>query len=470
MVITELFRLTGLSLTVLALIGFIGLLVLRYALENLRGDPDRPRFVRHYLLTLLAVSITVSSNNLLIFAAGWIAISMSLHQLLLFYPDRPRAALAAHKKFIFARLAESLLIIAFGLLYFQHQTLNIQTILEHYQGSTSLTVTDHVIACLIASVAMIKCAQLPLHGWLIQVVEAPTPVSALLHAGIVNLGGFLLLLFAPLFGLSAVATWLVLIVAGLSCVLAALVMMTRISIKVRLAWSTIAQMGLMLVECALGLYELALLHLVAHSCYKAYAFLSSGEAVNNYLRGKVADLPLPTRRHWFVATVVVATPLSAALAAGFINSPLSPWVLITIACSTLLAFHFSSNQASVIIRGIALATVGVSAYILASSLAGMLIEPASKQASGLADLWISSLFVAQFMIFLILRYAPQWIWSQRGFVVMNAGFYLDEWASRLTLWLWPLELPPSLFKMLPPQQLYKTTVSAGAIDNTGETR
>jgi NAD(P)H-quinone oxidoreductase subunit 5 len=456
MVIAELFRLTGLSFTVLALIGFIGLQVLRYALDNLRGDPDRPRFVRHYLLTLLAVCVTVSSNNLLIFAAGWIAISLSLHQLLLFYPDRPRAALAAHKKFIFARLAEILLIIAFALLYLQHQTLNIQTVLEHYQNTAALTATDHLIACLIASVAMIKCAQLPLHGWLIQVVESPTPVSALLHAGIVNLGGFLLLLFAPLFGLSAVAKWLVLIVAGLSCVLAALVMMTRISIKVRLAWSTIAQMGLMLVECALGLYELALLHLVAHSCYKAYAFLSSGEAVNHYLRGRVADLPLPTRRHWLIATLVGTVPLSGALIAGLISTPLSPWVLISIACSTLLAFHFSTNQASIFARGITFAAIGVCAYVLASSLAGLVIEPARLQASGLADLWVGALFVAQFLIFLVLRYAPQWIWSQRCFVVMNAGFYLDEWSSRLTLWLWPLELPPSLFKMLPPQKLYTT--------------
>ena len=439
----ELFRITGLSLTVLILIGFIGLVVLRYALGNFHGDPDRNRFIRHYLLTLLAVGVTVTSNHLIIFAAGWVAISLSLHQLLLFYPDRPRAALAAHKKFLFARLAEVLLITAFVLLYLQHQTLNIQTLLEHYKQTTTVTAQDHLIACLLASVALIKCAQLPLHGWLIQVVESPTPVSALLHAGIVNLGGFLLLLFAPLFSLSPIAQWLVLIVAGLSCVLAALVMMTRISIKVRLAWSTIAQMGLMLVECALGLYELALLHLVAHSCYKAHAFLASGEAVNHYLRGEVANAPLPTRRHWAIAATVVILPAALAFAAGHLTTPLSPWILVGIACCTLLAFHFSARRRSVV-RGLIMSGAGVIAYLLATALVGLITENLSHQTSMIADAWISSLFMLQFGLFLILLYVPQWSWSQRCFIAMNAGFYLDEWASRLTLWIWPLELPPSL--------------------------
>ena len=114
-------------------------------------------------------------------------------------------------------------------------------------------VAETVAAILLAITALIKCAQLPLHGWLIQVVEAPTPISALLHAGIINLGGFLLLSFAPLIAFSVDAQWVLLIIAGLSTLISALVMMTRISIKVKLAWSTCAQMGLMLIECALGL-------------------------------------------------------------------------------------------------------------------------------------------------------------------------------------------------------------------------
>ncbi len=120
-------------------------------------------------------------------------------------------------------------------------------------------------------------------------MEAPTPVSALLHAGVVNMGGFVLLRVAELIGLVP-SQWLLVIVGSLTAVLAGMVMLTRISIKVRLAWSTCAQMGFMLMEIGLGLYELALLHLVAHSLYKAYAFLSSGEAVE---RARLHDFQAP---------------------------------------------------------------------------------------------------------------------------------------------------------------------------------
>ncbi|WP_264836966.1 proton-conducting transporter transmembrane domain-containing protein, partial [Klebsiella oxytoca] len=122
-------------------------------------------------------------------------------------------------------------------------------------------------------------AVLPVHGWLIQVMEAPTPVSALLHAGVVNLGGFVLIRFAPLLEQAGIARALLLVFGLGTAVLAGMVMLTRISIKVRLAWSTVAQMGFMLLECGLGLYTLAALHLVGHSLYKAHVFLSASTVV-----------------------------------------------------------------------------------------------------------------------------------------------------------------------------------------------
>ncbi|MCD8530638.1 MAG: NADH-quinone oxidoreductase subunit L, partial [Saccharospirillaceae bacterium] len=261
-----------LRLTLLLLLSVMALVVVKFSRRYLAADPGFGRYLRWLLLTLAAVALVFISNHLLLFALGWIAISLALHQLLMFYPDRPRAALAAHKKFLLARLAESSLLIAFYLLWQHHGTATIDTLLNAYQTPAVLSLNEQVAAVLIALTALIKCAQLPVHGWLIQVVEAPTPVSALLHAGVINLGGFLLILFAPLFLQVAAAQWLVLLVAGLTTVLAALIMTTRISIKVRLAWSTSAQMGLMLIECALGLVELALLHLLAHSAYKAWAF------------------------------------------------------------------------------------------------------------------------------------------------------------------------------------------------------
>lgn len=259
-----------LSLVMMGLVVFMSTILIAFSRNYMAGEPRIDTYWRWLLNVLAAVSVVLISNHLLLLWLGWVSISLALHKLLTFYPERPRAALAAHKKFLLARTAETLLFTAIILLYQQHGTLFISELISHFNAvatsdSLQLTTADHIAAVLIALTALIKCAQLPVHGWLIQVVEAPTPVSALLHAGVINLGGFLLILFAPLFIQSTVAQWLVLIVAGLTTVIAALIMATRISMKVRLAWSTSAQMGLMLVECALGLFELALLHLLTHS-------------------------------------------------------------------------------------------------------------------------------------------------------------------------------------------------------------
>lgn len=444
----NLFAASTLSITVLVLISFIGLIVLRFARQNLLGDRDDSRFLRWYILTLIAVGITVSANNLILFFGAWVAISLSLHKLLLFYPQRPRAILAAHKKFIFARLSESFLLIAFLILYNQHNSVNIQFILSHYAIGGEITALEHIVAILLSLVALIKCAQLPLHGWLIQVVEAPTPVSALLHAGIINLGGFLLLLFSPLISLSAFAQWLLLIVAGLSCVVAALIMMTRISIKVRLAWSTVAQMGLMLIECALGLYELALLHLIAHSCYKAHAFLSSGDAVNAYLRQQYASPSLPANTHWLVSTLLIA--LAAIFVISVVGLPevYSPWVLVSIALITFLANSFRNPNKKIIVSAIFLSILGIAAYICFSFIAAQLVPKSVESYSLLADLWVSVLFISLFCLFLRIQSKHNNITTRNWFISLNAGLYLDEWATRITLRLWPISLPPIKAKNL----------------------
>src|SRR5690606_30356724 len=158
------------------------------------------------------------------------------------------------------RIGESSVLVAALLLWHVHGTFHIDQLLTAVRDAGSLSMNEQLAAVLLAFAALIKCAQMPLHGWLIQVVEAPTPVSALLHAGVVNLGGYLLILLGPIWFSSGPAVGLLLVVAGVTVVVAALAMAVRVSIKVSLAWSTCAQMGLMLLECALGLHALALLH------------------------------------------------------------------------------------------------------------------------------------------------------------------------------------------------------------------
>ncbi|GEK74633.1 MULTISPECIES: NADH-quinone oxidoreductase subunit L [Halomonas] len=437
-----------LQLVMLLLANFIAFVVVRYSTTYLQGEPRQRRFVALVQAVFAAVSVAVLSDHLLAFLFAWLGISLAMHQLLMFYPDRPRAALAAHKKFLFARAAELCAMTAFLLLYLHHDTGRISVIVSDYASADgALTLGEQAAACLLALAALIKCAQLPLHGWLIQVVEAPTPVSATLHGGVINLGGYLLLLFSPLLLRSAPAQALVLTVAGLGSVLAALVMMTRVSIKVRLAWSTSAQMGLMLVEIALGLTELAMLHLLAHSCYKAYAFLSSGEAVEQDLLRRQAPGRSPTPSQWLVAglisvslvAAVVALARSLTEAAAFDAN--SPWVLLALALTVLLAERNSERTAGSVVGFVGLAALVVLAYVGLKTLFAAFLPETGHRVSLWGDLWVSALFVLLFAGYWLKRHGLHYPASQTLNRYCYAGFYLDEWVTRNTLRLWPHDLP-----------------------------
>ena len=134
-------------------------------------------------------------------------------------------------------------------------------------------------AALLAIAALLKSAQFPTHGWLTEVMETPTPVSALLHAGVVNAGGFLLIRFADVMLQAPVVLAVLVMVGGFTALFGSLVMLTQSAVKTSLAWSTVAQMGFMILQCGLALFPIALLHIVAHSLYKAHAFLASGSAI-----------------------------------------------------------------------------------------------------------------------------------------------------------------------------------------------
>jgi NAD(P)H-quinone oxidoreductase subunit 5 len=438
-----------LSLVMMGLVVFMSVILIAFSRNYMAGEPRGGTYWHWLLNTLAAVSLVVISNHLLLFWLGWVSISLALHKLLTFYPERPRAALAAHKKFLLARTAEMSLMAAIILLYQQHGTLLISDLVAHFNAvaignSVQLTTVDHIAAVLIAVTALIKCAQLPVHGWLMQVVEAPTPVSALLHAGVINLGGFLLILFGPLFIQSAVAQWLVIIVAGLTTVIAALIMATRISVKVRLAWSTSAQMGLMLVECALGLFELALVHLLTHSVYKAYAFLNSGSAVYQDMQRRLAPAANPNLIDWIVAAVFSTLIVSVAVMALDYQGVWSVWLLLVLALTMLIAQRHSERLRSSIMPVLLLTILLVLSYSGFKWVFGEIIttSPALQvEAFSAVDIVAILLFVSLFVLSWMLRYQLHKPALQHLYIDLFAGLYLDEWLTRLTLKVWPVRLP-----------------------------
>lgn len=430
------------SVVMLCLISFIAFINIRFSSVYMSGNRDEERrYLRWLLITLSAVTLVVVSNHMIVFLLAWASISISLHRLLTFYPERQRAVLAAYKKYIFARIAELFLLIGILALYAEHQTWLISDIYQTVSTQTSLSNIEHVAAISLAIAALIKCAQLPLHGWLIQVVEAPTPVSALLHAGIINLGGFLMIIFAPLIMLSAPAQWLLLIIGGLTTVLAALIMMTRATVKVRLAWSTMSQMGLMLVECALGLYELAVLHLLAHSCYKAYAFLNSGTEVETRMKKRLAKRAQPATTDWIFAGFIAASLIIAVVMTFNMSAPYSPWLLLGIAMTLLIAERKSRTSTLSFATMISLALIVLIAYTLQKTGLGFVIDRQSNSVGLAGDLWMMLLFVLFFIGYIALRYYKHHPRIARIWRSFYAGFYLDEYITRLSLRVYPTRLP-----------------------------
>lgn len=436
----SLFLLTPLKLMLLGLVAILGFTIVRYSWVAFSGEADRSRFLRALLMTITTVVLVITSNHLLLFWTAWVSVSLCLHRLILFYPQRPRAQLAAHKKFLLARLSELLLAAAFIILYNQFGTPYIsQLIPQVAQAETSTSLT--AAAILLALVALIKCAQLPVHGWLVQVVEAPTPVSALLHAGIVNLGGILLLFFAPVLAASSAASWLLIITAGISTVIAGLVSTTRISVKVKLAWSTSSQMGLMLVEIALGLYEMAILHLFAHSFYKAYSFLNSGNTVNHYLAARLAGAINPQLRHWGLALTTALAMLTAAQWQFTVMTSMSTSVLIWFALSALIlpsVTRWDRGSLPRIAITLTFAAALLTLYTAAKHQLA-LVTSLRPELDLYADGFVALLFMTLFALSLALQYRAHAGWVKRLFIWLNAGAYLDEWATRLTLKLWPSE-------------------------------
>ncbi|HWA60380.1 MAG TPA: proton-conducting transporter membrane subunit, partial [Caulobacteraceae bacterium] len=256
-------RIEALSGVLATLIGAIGLIVVAYSRNYLAGDPRQGVFVRTLCGALGLVQGLVLSGNLGQVVVCWIATSLCLGRLLLFRGERQAAVLAARKRFLVSRLSDVCLAAAAILLWSSCGSGDIATILaaaRHAAGPAW-----GAAAILLALAAALSSAQLPFHGWILEVMETPTPVSALLHAGVVNAGGFLILRFAGVVAASPEAMALLIVVGAATALFGSLVMLAQSSVKVGLAYSTIGQMGFMLLECGLGAFPAALLHIVAHA-------------------------------------------------------------------------------------------------------------------------------------------------------------------------------------------------------------
>ena len=442
----------------LLLVALVGWVIVRFSHTYLQGEPREVHYVRWLLATLATVLAVVATDHVLVLALAWTATSLTLHHLLTFFGDRPAAVVAAHKKFIVARLADVCMWSAAALLWLAYGTPHIHAMLAQAAGAP-LPGMVQLAVVLVACTAVLKCAQLPFHGWLIQVMEAPTPVSALLHAGIVNLGGFVLLRFAPLVSEVPAAQVLLVVVGAATAVLAALVMTTRISIKVMLAWSTCAQMGFMLMQCGLGAWDMALLHLLAHSLYKAHAFLGAGGAVR---RAQMVQLtPQASAVGWAgtvagaltgVAMVALAGVAWSLWVPGMAQSP-AMWVLAGIVALALVPL-VRTQQGSARWLSLAGGALGVAlAYFgLHVLLGGWIGVPVAQP---ITALWVgvAVAFVLLFALQSAITLAPRGALAQRLYPWFYGGLFLDEKFNSWAFAVWAPPLPAPQPAALPQWQV-----------------
>ncbi len=440
----------ALSAAMLVLVSFIGVIVLRYSRNYLDGDPRQGRFLKWMALTLAAVLAVVISGNLAQLIGAWIATSVGLNRLLLFHGARPAAQLAAKKKFIASRIGDACLLIAAAQLLSVFGTLEFAPIFAKAKtlaADGALTTP----ALLIVTAALVKSAQLPMHGWLLEVMETPTPVSALLHAGVINAGGFLALRLSDLLVLSPASLAALSLVGGATALFGSVVMLTQTSVKVSLAYSTLAQMGFMMLECGLGAFAAAALHIVAHSLYKAHAFLSSGSVIDLARASwtpSPGGQPHPERFGLaLVATIAVAFVVGPVFGASFTQKPgaMALAVILMMGLAHLVANAIDERPNSYVIgKTVGLAVAVAAAFFALHAGAERLAAsslPATRPIYGWVDHLIFALVILSFCavtVFqnVIARHAQAPVW-QAAYVHLSQGLYLNAIANRLILRFWP---------------------------------
>jgi NAD(P)H-quinone oxidoreductase subunit 5 len=452
----------SLTAVMLLLVSFVGLVITRFAARALDGEPGQGRFFAWLSLTLGAVLMLVVSRNLVMFTAAWMLTSYGLHHLLEHYPNRPWAIWAARKKFLISRLGDAFLLAAVGLTLWCFGSSDYTTIFaradEMRRSGGPLDPCLTAIGVLFALGAMTKSAQFPFHSWLPDTMEAPTPVSALMHAGIINAGGFLVIRLSPLVSLSHVALDLLALVGAFTALFGGLVMLTQTSIKRALAFSTIAQMGFMMLQCGLGAFSAALLHIVAHSLYKAHAFLTSGSVLDSAatMKIKVATPAGVTRSLAALpaAAVIAGVATLGSLAACGVDPAIKPGgfvlaAVMGIALTTLVWQALLSGSPWVSIASLA-AAFGVGlAYaaafvgvdrLLSSAAVAHGAGPASLLDSAVAVLVVVG-FVGVFAIQAAGMTLARLPIVRSLYVHAANGFYCDIPARRITARVWGLTAP-----------------------------
>jgi NADH-quinone oxidoreductase subunit L len=266
-----------LSICFVLLITGVGSLIHIFAVGYMADDPERRRFFGYMNLFLAAMLLLVLADNYLGLYAGWEGVGLASYLLIGFWQYKPEAATAAKKAFIANRVGDAGLSLAIMLMFAQFGTVTFAGVFGAVHGASKGVVTALGLLLLLGACG--KSAQLPLQSWLLDAMEGPTPVSALIHAAtMVTAGVYLIVRSNPIFNLSPDARLAVAIVGAATLLFGAIIGCAKDDIKKALAGSTMSQIGYMMLAAGLGPagYAFAIAHLLAHGFFKAGLFLGAG--------------------------------------------------------------------------------------------------------------------------------------------------------------------------------------------------
>lgn len=283
------FLIDTLSATMMVVVTSVSLMVHIYTIGYMHGDPGYQRFFSYISLFTFSMLMLVMSNNFLQLFFGWEAVGLVSYLLIGFWYTRPTAIYANLKAFLVNRVGDFGFLLGIGLVLMYFGTLDYELVFAHAEHMASRSVEIWpgqswmlmTVICLLLFVgAMGKSAQFPLHVWLPDSMEGPTPISALIHAAtMVTAGIFMVARMSPLFEHSEAALSTVLVIGGITTLFMALVAVVQNDIKRVVAFSTLSQLGYMTVALGASAYSAAIFHLMTHAFFKALLFLGAGSVI-----------------------------------------------------------------------------------------------------------------------------------------------------------------------------------------------
>ena len=368
------FMVDGLTAMMMCVVSFVSLMVHIYTMGYMEEDAGYNRFFAYISLFTFAMLMLVMSNNLLQLFFGWEAVGLVSYLLIGFWFNKPTAVFANMKAFLVNRVGDFGFILGIGLIAAYAGSLNYSEVFAKANelASLSLPGTDWLLVTVICIClfigAMGKSAQFPLHVWLPDSMEGPTPISALIHAAtMVTAGIFMVARMSPLFELSDTALNLVLIIGSITALFMGFLGIVQNDIKRVVAYSTLSQLGYMTVALGASAYSVAVFHLMTHAFFKALLFLGAGSVIMGvhhnqdirYMGGLRKYMPITWLTSLLGSLALIGTPLfsgfyskdsiiEAVAASGL---PAAPWAHVAVLIGVFVTAFYSFRMYFLVFHG-----------------------------------------------------------------------------------------------------------------------